>query len=192
MNHCLFAVLILLLFAGVPAAMPAQVPHPLVFFTPPGMVLLDSAGGDLNGDKLRDLVVVYRSPKEDTGWLDLPRPAMILLGERNGGYRLFARNDKIIMCQACGGIFGDPFDDIVVKGRFFSFEFMGGSANRWEIVTTFRYDKKRRDFVLHKDGGIGYNVHEAEKVETDVYNRKQYGKLRFKDYGFKGTGAWSD
>src|SRR5687768_14233802 len=109
-------------------------------FILPGHVILDTASGDMNGDKLRDLVLVQRSVQEDReDYEDRLRPAMVLFGQRDGKYRLVARNDSIVYGRHDGGMMGDPWSGITITKANFSLQFYGGSGWRWSWIVTFKY-----------------------------------------------------
>jgi hypothetical protein len=101
-------------------------------FIPAGYVLLDSASGDLNRDSYRDLVLVLKKNREEDS-VDVPRPLLLLLGSA-AGYSLAGRNDNVVLCYSCGGVFGDPYQGITIKNGYFSIEHYGGSNWRWTRV----------------------------------------------------------
>ena len=81
----------------------------------------------------------------------LPRVVLLLRGVSDEGFELVARNDKLAMCSGCGGTFGDPFENIVIADRFFSFEHFGGSRETWFRVITFRLNLETRIWELTSD-----------------------------------------
>jgi hypothetical protein len=107
------------------------------------------------------------------------------LGKKDGSLSLYARNDSVVLCKGCGGMFGDPFEGITIKGRYFSLEYYGGSRYRWNRFTTFKYDLVKKDFVLHRDAGISYDsVEEDKKYTKNVYHKQAFGKQRFVKYNY--------
>jgi hypothetical protein len=176
------AVFFLLLSLSFSASAYARDDKHIDDFAPVGYKLLDSTGGDLNGDRLRDLVVVYHAILEDQGHEGLPRATMILFGQKDGSFKLHARNDGIIECRGCTGMINEPFERITIKGRFVSFEQTFGSANRSLDIVTFKYDKKRKRLILHKHGAELFNVYDAENVEEVFYDQKYYGKASFAEF----------
>jgi hypothetical protein len=155
----------------------------LTDFILPGHVILDTASGDMNGDKLSDLILIQRSLQEDQeDYEDRLRPALILFGQIDGSYKLVARNDSIVYGKHDGGVFGDPWAGITIAKGNFSLEFYGGSAWRWVWIVTFKYDKKREDFFLYRDGVQTFHTSEPDKLKENIQSRKQYGKLRFASY----------
>lgn len=150
-------------------------------FIPKGFVLLDSASGDLNKDGHKDLIMILKSSLEETKPESL-RPLLILHGTKDKTYTLAAKNEHVVYCSSCGGVFGDPYDDMVVKNNYFSVQHYGGSNWRWTRIITFKYDLKTKTYVLHKDGGESFHTNEPEKTTITFYNKKEYDKLLFINY----------
>src|SRR4051812_29732870 len=67
-------------------------------FIPPGYEVLDTAFGDLNGDRYVDIALVLRSNNEGSN-KDGIRPLVVLFGKAKGNFDLFARNDKVVLCE---------------------------------------------------------------------------------------------
>ena len=149
-------------------------------FIPAGYTLLDSASGDLNKDGKKDLVIILKNDYEEIN-TDTSRPVLLLLGTYKG-YHLLERNDSVVLCKGCGGAFGDPYAGITIKNNFFSIEHYGGSGWRWTRIITFRYDLKRKQFVLHRDAGVSYHNAEPDKTSENIYHKEDFGKLLFSNF----------
>jgi hypothetical protein len=162
--------------------------YPFAAFAPVGYQVLDSVSGDLNGDRIRDIVVVYRAILESRDHEGLPRVTMILFGHKDGTYTLHARNDRIIECLGCGGMIQEPFERITIKGRFVSFEQTFGSANRALDVVTFKFDKRKKKMILHKHGSSQYNIYSPEDTHDEFFDQELYGKADFASYGELNSG----
>jgi len=67
------------------------------------------------------MILVLKSKLDvDTNLSDeIVRPLLILLGKKGGGFSLYARNVSVFLCRNCGGMFGDPFEGITIKGQVF-------------------------------------------------------------------------
>jgi len=152
-------------------------------FIPADYSILDSASGDINKDGNKDILVILKNNQEEnTG--DTVRPLLVLLGSGKDLYELTARNDSVVLCKACGGVFGDPYAGLTVKNNFFSIEHYGGSNWRWTRIITFRYDLKTRTIYLHKDAGESFHVDEPDKTKPYTYNKEDYGKLLFSQFSY--------
>ncbi|HZH36685.1 MAG TPA: hypothetical protein VEX65_05385 [Flavisolibacter sp.] len=149
-------------------------------FIPAGYILLDSASGDLNRDSYRDLVLVLKKNGEEDS-VDVPRPLLLLQGSATG-YSLAGRNDNVVLCYSCGGVFGDPYQGITIKNGYFSLEHYGGSSWRWTRIITFRYDAKGKQFRLHRDAGASFHTAEPDNQEQVLYHPERFGKTWFTQY----------
>lgn len=152
-------------------------------FILPGYELMDTLSGDLNLDGKNDLLIVLRLKNEekmgDTAQTDLPRPLLLLINQKDGSYKQMGRNDHAVLCSKCGGVFGDPYNGLAIKNGYFSVQHYGGSNWRWTDIVTFKYDKLKKKWFLHKWGGDSYHTSDPDKVKTEVKTVKQFGVVEF-------------
>ena len=174
-----FSVFVLLIFAINSYGQPQT----LGSFVPADFSILDSASGDINKDGKKDVLVILKNNQEENNG-DTVRPLIVLLGDGKDLYELAARNDSVVLCRACGGVFGDPYAGITVKNNFFSIEHYGGSNWRWTRIITFRYDAKTSQIYLHRDAGESFHVEDPEKTRPYTYTKEDYGKLLFSKYSY--------
>jgi hypothetical protein len=104
------------------------------------------AKGDLNKDGIQDAVLaVYPIWENDSDWIEkadsdsLPQRMLIILFGTRSGFTEAAKSSHAIMCKNCGGVFGDPFAGILIKGNVLQINHYGGSNWRWEYAHKFRY-----------------------------------------------------
>jgi hypothetical protein len=152
-------------------------------FILPGYQFLDSLSGDLNLDGKNDLLVILKPAGEDTASVYkeelVLRPLLILIRQPDGTLKQQARNDEAVMCSQCGGVFGDPYQRMVISDGYFSIEHYGGSTDRWTDTITFRYDKGKKKWFLHKCEGENTNVFEPEKTSSWLKTTKDFGNVEF-------------
>jgi len=163
--------------------------QPLPSFIPGGFSLLDSASGDINKDGKKDFLLILKNNGEEIV-VDTTRPLLLLAGDGKGLYQLMERNDSVVLCKGCGGVFGDPYAGITIKSGFFSIEHYGGSSWRWTRIITFKYDVKLKQFVLHRDAGESFHTSDPNKITTNVYHKEDFGKLLFAKYSYERV--WRD
>lgn len=148
---------------------------------PAGYAVLAARQGDLNRDALPDWTVVLHRPdeKQTSDVLAHPtkRPLLLFVGGAGGTYTLAARTDNAVYCVDCGGIMGDPFQNVAIKNGYFTVEHYGGSALRWTRYVTFRYDPASRTWLLHRDGSEHFHALEPEKGTTTATTRKDFGRV---------------
>ena len=126
--------------------------------------------------------------KETSDVVDHPtkRPLLVLIGEGNGKYKLAARNDNVVLCVDCGGVFGDPFEGVSIKNGVFSVEHYGGSSWRWTKIITFKYSAVNKNWLLSRVGSDSYHTSDPNKMKTTIKTDKNFGKVLFEKYdGYK-------
>jgi len=165
--------------------MPVNLPPGLATFLPKGYEALDTSGGDINRDSLRDMILICRTKDRDS--LDIetpgPRPLLILTGQPDGSFKLAARNDNVVLCRTCGGAMGDPYQQTVIKKGYFSLEYYGGAAERWSRIVTFKYVTADNDWRLHKISEDSYNCTEEDPKHTiNTWSEKDLGTIPFTKY----------
>lgn len=145
-------------------------------------VIMDTMTGDLNRDNYLDMLIVLESDAKFVA-TDEPRPLLILIGTADGEMKVAEQNDNVVLCQDCGGVFGDPYDGLAIKNGYFSVEHYGGSSWRWTKIITFKYNAEQKTWLLHRDAGSSFNVFEPDAEEPEnVWNQEHYGKMKFVDY----------
>ncbi len=158
-------------------------------YIPNGFAIYESQAGNLNLDKEQDLLVVletqtmmnYDSWKQTGETKEENRPLLIFT-RKNGVLHFVARNDHVVLCRICGGVWGDPFESLVIKDGFFSVGHYGGSNWRWTLIVTFRYYPKSQDWFLWKQGGDSFHTSAPEQTETKVKTQKDFGWVSFERY----------
>ena len=175
----LFSIFVILIF-GLHSYGQSQI---LESFIPAGYSILDSASGDINKDAKKDVLLILKNNEEENSG-DTVRPLLVLFGGGKNFYELASRNDSVVLCKACGGVFGDPYAGMSVKNNFFSIEHYGGSNWRWTRIITFRYDVKTGKIYLHKDAGESFHVDDPGKTKPYSYTKEDYEKLLFPNYSY--------
>lgn len=159
-------------------------------FMPKGYELLDYVAGDLNGDKRSDAILVAKIIGEDTAITDeIVRPFIILIRQGNGKLKQEKRNDNLVICRQCGGVFGDPYDNTTVTTNGFSIEFYGGSSWRWGYTYRFAWKPSKNNWYLVSEKEISFQSGDPEKtMKKTLIEEAELGEVSFDDYG-KYSGA---
>ena len=165
-----------------------KVPDDVKPFIEKGMIPVALETGDLNADGRKDFVLVA-SPRVPEGATydeagDGARQTMILIGEANGGLTMAARNDYVVMCKNCGGVFGDPFAGVTVKGTRFTVSNYGGSNDRWGYDYTFDYSGRDKTWQLVRVEETSFHALDPVKTERKhIYTPpKNFGLINFADF----------
>lgn len=146
------------------------------------MSLRDFTIGDITADKKPDIIAIG-SPEDK----EQHRKIYLFVCEGGKKFRLAAVNSTLIECEVCGGMgVGDPYQRTVINKSYFSFELLYGACMKDFFTITFRYDKERKWWFLHKDVTESYNCQEADSgeitVKTEINKKEEYGVTRFENY----------
>lgn len=160
------------------------IPKNISKFIPSDYGLLDTATGDLNSDSYKDWILVLKTIGEDTAFdaTEYKRPLLILIGQANNTFTLAARNDNVVYCYQCGGMFGDAYNGLEIKKGIFIVHHFGGSNERWSNDITFKYSKSDKSWYLLKIVDKGWSVFHLDKVETTIRTKTDFGSVKFDKY----------
>ena len=158
----------------------SNIPKSVLKIIPKDYKVLNFTKGDLNKDKFDDAILILKHNGEDKD--EFKRPLYILLGSKSGDYKVISKNSNAVLGYFDGGVFGDPFDGVTIKNGYFSIEHYGGSNWRWTRIVTFKYNKKKKNWFLYKDGGDSYHTSNPDKVSTEIQTVKDFGIVPFKKY----------
>ena len=155
-------------------------------FVLPGYAVLDYARGDLNRDERKTDVVLALRRVDELGWQleseeEPPRPLLLLVRGENGGLHLAGRDDAVVMCRTCGGVFGDPLEGIVIEDGYFSVKHYGGAATRFFQWVTFHWDGSG-GWTLHKIRAGSFHISNSEEVDERVKTKADFGEVPFGQY----------
>jgi len=164
-------------------AQPKELPVSLKPFLLPGYEMLDFVEADLNNDKKTDAILILKSPGEDSIMeQDITRPFLLLIKQADGKLKLKKRNDHLVMCKHCGGVFGDPYDNISVQKNSFTISFYGGSNWRWGYDYTFTYDLLKDDWFLTKEYQLSYHSSDPDKTKESQIDQAELGSIKLEDF----------
>ncbi|HEX8460069.1 MAG TPA: hypothetical protein VF623_01510 [Segetibacter sp.] len=152
-------------------------------FIPEGYHIYDTASGDINGDGMRDYVLVLNSNTENANSKG-DRPLIVLTGAAKGKFELLARNDNVVLCTTCGGIFGDPYNKISVEGQLIAIEHKVGGNYQWSRIITFKYKADTKEMVLNEDIIRSFEKSSPNNQKSIASNKNDFGVLPFTDYSY--------
>ncbi|HEV2705822.1 MAG TPA: hypothetical protein VGV59_07840 [Pyrinomonadaceae bacterium] len=163
-----------------------KAPAEVALFVEGGTKVIAVERGDLNGDSREDFILALEreNPAKDEDGLPVnQRPLLILLRGADGKLTLAKRNERIIMCSQCGGIFGDPFEGFITGRNTFTVEHYGGSAWRWRYSYKFNYSRIDKTWQLVRVEEYSYHTSNPNKGKLKVYTPpKHFGKIDIADF----------
>jgi len=163
-----------------------KIPAEVAPFVEKGTEAIALEKGDLNGDGREDFILVLEKQNPTTdkdGFPSDQRPLLILLRGADGKLALAKRNERIVMCSQCGGVFGDPFEGVIVGRNTFSVEHYGGSSDRWKYSYKFNYSRTDKTWQLVRVEEINYHTSNPEHMKTKIYTPpKDFGKIDIADF----------
>lgn len=163
-----------------------KVPAEVLPFVEAGSKAIAVEAADLNGDGRGDFVLVLEreNPAKDAD--DFPvgqRPLLILVRGADGKLSAAKRNERVVMCSRCGGVFGDPFEGVTVGRDTFTVNFYGGSNWRWAYSYRFNYSRLDQTWQLVRVEESSYHTSDPDKMKTQVFiPPRDYGKVDIADF----------
>ncbi|HEX8687771.1 MAG TPA: hypothetical protein VF736_08950 [Pyrinomonadaceae bacterium] len=185
----IFIALALLCAAQTASAVQAgelQVPAEVRPFVAEGTKAIALEAADLNGDGRGDFILVLEreAPAKDAN--DFPvnqRPLLLLVRGEDGRLAAAKRNERLVMCSQCGGVFGDPFEGVEAGRNTFTVNFYGGSNWRWKYSYQFNYSRVDRTWQLVRVEEINYHTSDPDKMKRRVFTPpRDYGKVDIADF----------
>jgi hypothetical protein len=154
-------------------------------FVAKGYEMMDYISGDLNGDKKPDGILILKVLGEDTASMeDIVRPFIILTRQANGKLKQEKRNDNLVLCRQCGGVFGDPYDNTSITPNGFSIDFYGGSSWRWGSTYRFAWKPAKKNWYLVYEKQTSFQSGDPENTTKEVeIEETELGDMTFEDYG---------
>ena len=126
---------------------------------------------DLNGDQRDDVAMVISWASRPPGDVDFKRKEHVLvlaLRQDDGSLKRSAVSDGAILDDFEGGVLGYPFQELRVERGAVVIEHYGGSRNRWEITTRYRYEKGH--WVLIGRTDVDTDVHYPDFIDKVDHN----------------------
>lgn len=185
------ALLLLMLLSIAPLTAGAQekelkIPAEVAPFVEPGTKAIALERADLNGDGKQDFILVLEKENPARDQYDLPanqRPLLILARGADGKLTLAKRNERVVLCSQCGGVFGDPFEGIEARRNTFTVDLYGGSAWRWKYAYKFNYSRVDKTWELVRVEEITYHTSNPDKMKTKIYTPpRNFGKIDIADF----------
>ena len=173
-----------------------RVPEEVKPFIDKGAIPIAIETGDLNADGREDFILVSsgvipeNAPYEEGAG---ERSVLLLIRGAAGGLSLAARNNLAALCRNCGGVFGDPFAGINIRGTRFTVSNYGGSNSRWSYEYTFAWSRRDGTWQLVRVEESSFHALDPRKTtRTRIYTPpKDFGLINFEDFdpdNFKGKG----
>lgn len=163
-----------------------KVPAEVAPFVESGTKAIALEKGDLNGDGHEDFILVLEKENPAKDENDFPvnqRPLLILLRGADSKLTSAKRNERIVMCSQCGGVFGDPFAGVVAGRNTFSVEHYGGSNWRWQYSYKFNYSRIDKTWQLVRVEESHFHTSDPNKAKTNIYTPpRHFGKIDIADF----------
>jgi len=191
----LFLMIIGVLVAQDNDKYPENIPDELKVFIETGTKVLDYKTADLNGDGKQDYLLILEKQGLNSDSTEIEtgqRPLIIIIRKNDNSLYTVKRNEKIVYCSTCGGVWGDPFESISAGVKTFTVNHFGGSNWRWTNSFKFNYSRIDNTWQLVKVEESSFHTSNPDKMKTKIYKPpKDFGKIDISDFdpdNFKNTG----
>ena len=166
-------------------------------FIPKGYQILDTVKGNLNNDNYDDYILVLKKNNEEelsnvSKDEFVKRPLLILVGNSEKKLVLKRRNDNTVLSVDFGGaIHGDTYEGVKIKNGYFSVEhYTVGGNDKWSKIITYKYDRLKDNWFLHRIGTEFFKFNSDEKPNTKaivktgetLLTKKNFGIVPFEKY----------
>lgn len=163
-----------------------KIPAEVTPFVEVGTKAIALESADLNADGSKDFILVLQKEKPSLGKYELPensRPLLILTRAADGKVTVAKRNERLVLCSECGGVFGDPFDGVRVGRGTFTVDHYGGSNGRWKTTHKFNYSRIDKTWQLVRVENLSYHTSNPNKVKTEIETPpRHFGKIDIADF----------
>jgi len=150
-------------------------------FIPKNYSILNISKGNLDLDKIEDVIIVLKKDGEDSlssAEKPIKRKTLILIGQANGSYKLVAQHDNLVYYYNYDLNFKDAFVDIEIENGSFSISHYGGFVQRWGRSSEFKYNPKDKNWYLVKDEYSTFEAMDPENTEKEkILTAKEFGKI---------------
>jgi hypothetical protein len=164
---------------------PATLPAAVRPFVERGTCAIALERGDLDRDGRLDYVLVLErtSGPVDPDTDGRRRSLLALTAGANGTLTRAARNDTVVLCSKCGGVFGDPFEGVEVRPGAFTVNHYGGSSWRWRVDFTFGWSRIDRTWQLVRIEEVGYHTSNPDSVKSTTSRPpRDFGKIDLRTF----------
>ncbi|MGG4144193.1 hypothetical protein ABEW34_13795 [Paenibacillus algorifonticola] len=128
----------------------------------------EQAEGDLNNDGLVDIAAVLE--KEDISQEAPDRAIMVAFGQEDHTYRRSVIAEHAVMSANEGGIYGDPFESLIIEKGVLVLRHVGGSNWRWYNTYRFRYQDEAWYLIGATTGSYFTGTQLMEDADEEDYN----------------------
>lgn len=150
-------------------------------FIPKNYSILNISKGNLDLDKIKDVILVLKKDGEDTlssAEKPIKRKTLILIGQTSGSYKLVVQHDNLVYYYNYDLNFKDAFVDLKIENGSFSISHYGGFVQRWGRSSEFKYNPKDKNWYLVKDEYSTFEATDPENTEKEkILTEKEFGKI---------------
>lgn len=152
-------------------------------FAPRGATVVDAVRGDLTGRNTSDVLIVFAPAGAASQTLGdgPPRTVTLLQRDASGQLRKASENARIVPCERCGGVVGDPYAYARIEAGTVTVSVAGGSRERWFYDYAFRYSHERATWLLDRVVRGVTDTRTRRKKRTEL-TAADFGDIGFADF----------
>ncbi len=124
---------------------------------PTDYTIVDSVSGDLDQDAVPELVVAFNKGPDNK--IDGVPRQLVIYKLKNNKWTEWKTSDQALYGSLDGGMMGDPFGSIEIKGGILHIVHTGGSSWKWSHTDKYRF--QNGEFYL-----IGYTEYGGKPCEN--------------------------
>ncbi len=162
-------------------------------FQPEGSTVIETAEGDLDGDRVPEKVMIYNT--KDTAEYGNIREIQILK-KVDGKWKILEKSRNALLKSRDGGMMGDPYQQTEIRNGVLMITQAGGSSWKWGYTDKYRFQNGRFELIGYSSGSgkpeeywtdVDFNLSTGRLTfEKEVENTKEYGKSQKETFVKRG------
>lgn len=162
-------------------------------FRPEGSVVIETAEGDLDGDRVPEKVIIYDT--KDTAEYGNIREIQILK-KVDGKWKVLEKSRNALLKSRDGGMMGDPYQQTEIRNGVLMITQAGGSSWKWGYTDKYRFQNGRFELIGYSSGSgkpeeywtdVDFNLSTGRLTfEKEVENTKEYGRSQKETFVKRG------
>lgn len=141
--------------------------------------------GNINNDSYEDIIITSEKGMDENDWMDERRVTLILFGGKDD-YVKYGEVEGLITSN--GGLLGAPFVSTSIDNGIISISQYGGSAWRWNTISTYKYDKTdEKIYLISEENSNYHNIRPIKDTLQTIFLKHDKGSDILECFTFRNN-----